>query len=515
MSHPVERFRKRRESIRSELGGAERVEALRGAGRRNVRERLAAFVDSGSFEELGTFARSGNPADADSTPGDGKVGGHATVDGRPVTVAGDDITVKRASSSQVGSRKLLRLYEQALRMGQPFVYFGETGGARIPDTLGAEGFVQVPPLPALALRQRRIPMATAIVGESFGGSSFLSALSDFVVQVRGSCLAVTSPRVIEVATGERIDMEALGGVDVHARVTGQVDVTVDTEDAAFAVIRQFLSYLPSNAWTPPPRGPAADALEPDEQLLSLVPERRRRAYDMRAVLRRLVDGGTFLELRPHLGRGLLTVLARMDGGPVGIIASQPLYLAGSLDPDACDKATRLLCLCDAFGLPVIFLQDTPGFLVGTRVEHSRLLYKAMLFQQALSLARVPRLTVVLRKAFGLAFFSLGGSDMGSDLLCAWPGAEIGFMDPEVAANVLFGPRLEGLGPEQRREQLQQLAGQISANTEPYGAAGILKLDEIIDPVDTRGVLVRHLRRLAGTPFRPGHERPLASWPTCW
>jgi acetyl-CoA carboxylase carboxyltransferase component len=511
----IDDFHSRRDRIRADLGGADKVLALHTAGRRTVRDRIASLLDPGTFDEVGTFAFSENPADRASTPGDGKVGGHGTIDGRPVTVAGDDIMVKRASSSVIGGRKVGRLFEHALKAGHPFVYFGETGGARIPDTLGAEGFSKVPALPELGRRRRRIPMATAIVGESFGGSSFLAASSDFVVQVRGSCLAVTSPRVVEVATGERIDQEALGGADVHDRITGQIDRVADTEDDAVLAIRRFLAFLPSNASAPPERRAAPGPIAADPDLARLVPESRRRAYDMRAVVKRLVDGHDLFELRPNFGRSLITGLARIDGHAVGIIASQPLYHAGVLGPEACDKATKLVCLCDAFGLPIVILQDTPGYFVGKSVEHARILSKAMMFQQALALAEVPKLTVVLRKAFGLAFFSLGGSGMGSDLLCAWPGAEIGFMDPEVGANVLFAGQLAHLDDEARRREVASRAADLIASTEPYGIAGILRIDEIIDPADTRPVLARYLTRFANRPFQPGSERPLAGWPTSW
>jgi acetyl-CoA carboxylase carboxyltransferase component len=515
----VERFNERREVIRREMGGIERIAKLHAGGRRTIRDRIEAFVDPGSFEELGTFSRSENPLDAASTPGDGKIGGHATVDGRPVTVIGDDITVKRGSSSVVGGARVERLFEHALKMGNPFVCFGETGGARIPDTIGGEGFLKVTPKRSHAVRRHRIPMVTAIVGESFGGSSFMAAMSDFVVQVRGSCLAVTSPRVVEVATGEQVSFEDLGGVDVHARVTGQIDLGVETEDEAIAAIRAFLSYLPSNGWTPPPRGPSAaeigHSLDADPALATAVPARRRRAYDMRAVLARVVDGGQLFELRPLFGRSLITAFARIDGHPVGVIASQPVYQAGVLSPDACDKATKMVVLCDSYGLPLVFLQDVPGFLVGTQVEHNRLLHKAIHFQEALALAAVPKLTVVLRKAFGLAYFLMGGTDSGADLVCAWPSAELGFMDPAVGANVLAGTRLASLDDDARREALAVIAAEVEEGTDPFLGAGIMKIDEIIDPADTRGVLARALGRFAHRPFEPGADRPLASWPTCW
>jgi acetyl-CoA carboxylase carboxyltransferase component len=419
----VEAMRARRDEVRAELGGPAKVERVHAAGRRTIREHIDAFLDAGSFEELGTFSRSANPADAANSPGDGKIGGHGRVDGRPVTVYGDDVTVMRGSSSLVGSRKIERLTSHAISAGNPIVHFGQTGGARIPDTLGTEGFLEVTPKPSASLRRRRVPMATIIVGESFGGSSFASAHSDFVVQVRGTCLAVTSPRVFEVATGEVISFEDLGGVEVHARVTGQIDQFADTDDEACALVRRWLSYLPPNAWTPPERIGGGGAIEPDPELYRLVPENRRRGYDMRRLLARLVDGGDFLEIRPLMGRSLICAFARLDGWPVGVIASQPVQQAGVLGPDACDKAAKLIMLCDAFGLPLVFLQDVPGFLVGKQVEHAKILHKAIMFQQALHLAEVPKLTVVLRKAFGLAYFSLAGSDQGADLVLAWPGTE--------------------------------------------------------------------------------------------
>lgn len=492
---PLDAFRARRAAVRDEMGGAGRVAAIRAGGGRTVRDRIGAFCDPGTFVEQGTFARSARAEDAATTPGDGKVGGHGRVDGQWVTVAGDDVTVKRGSSSVVGSRRLHALYRHALRAGQPFVYFGETGGARIPDTLGSEGFVSVPPSVEISRRARRIPLVTVIVGPSFGGSSFLAAQSDLVVQVRGTCLAVTSPRVIEIATGEQISMEDLGGVDVHATVTGQVDVAVETEDEAYAVVRRFLALVPRSAAVAARRAPVASAPEPDPGLVALVPTRRRRAYDMRRVLGRLVDAGDLLELGPRFGPGLVCALARIDGHAVGVVASQPIAKAGSLGPDEVEKATRLVCLCDAWDLPLVFVQDVPGFFVGRQVEHDRLLAKAIRFQDALAHAGCPTLTVVLRKAFGLGFFALGGT--GVDLVYAWPGAEIGFMDPEVAANVVGGD-----------------ADQLAAETDVYGAAGIMGVDEVIDPADTRIVLAAALDRLAGRRLRPHAERVLATWPTC-
>ena len=236
----VSDLHERSDRVRAAMGGADKVARLHADGDKTIRQHIDGLLDPGSFREIGTFSRSIRLEDRERTPGDGKIGGHGTIDNRPVTVFGDDITVLRGSSSIVGTRKEHRLYERAVAMGQPIVHLGETGGARIPDTMGAEGISEAGGLFEMAARHHQVPMATAIVGQSFGGSSFLSALSDFVVMTRGSCLAVTSPRVFEVATGEIIGFEELGGVDIHARETGQIDLGVESDEEAYAAIRRWL-----------------------------------------------------------------------------------------------------------------------------------------------------------------------------------------------------------------------------------------------------------------------------------
>jgi acetyl-CoA carboxylase carboxyltransferase component len=507
----VREFVARRELIRDEMGGRERIARLHERGERTIREHIDGLLDPHTFEEVGTFAHSAREQDAASTPGDGKVGGHGLIEGRAVTVAGDDITVKRGSSSVIGSRRLQSLFSHAARCGHPIVYFGATGGARIPDTLGSAGFSQVPPGADIFRRSRRIPMVSVIVGDSFGGSSFFSAASDLVVQLKGTCLAVTSPLVVEVATGEQITMAELGGTVVHARQTGQIDLAVDTPEEAYEAVRRFLSYLPSNGWSAPERTESGP-LQADPGLAGEVPERRSRAYDMTRVLARILDHGSLLALAHEFGRGLICGLGRLDGHAVGVVASQPKFFAGALDPAACEKAVRLICLCDAFDIPILFFQDVPGFFVGKQVEHDGMLKHAIRLQSALALAETPKLTVLLRKSYGLAYFSLGGNDTGVDAVYSWPGAEISFMDPEVAANVVAGNQLKELPAQQREAARQQVLDAMVAETDPYGAAGLMKIDEIIDPADTRPVLARALTRLSRRPAL-ARPRPLASWPT--
>jgi acetyl-CoA carboxylase carboxyltransferase component len=494
------------------MGGTARIQRLRELGRRTVRDRVDEFLDAGSFREIGTFAHSNNPDDVATTPGDGKVGGHGLVDGRPVTVAGDDITVKRGSSSEVGSHKLHRLFDQAIRSGNPIVYFGETGGGRIPDMLGSRGFSRIPNVGYLSARLRRVPMATVIVGESFGASSFIASSSDFVVQVRGSCLSITSPLVIEVATGETVTMEELGGVDVQTKVIGQADLAAETESEAFAAVRRFLSYLPSNCWTPISRSESAREPGTTRGVGEIVPAARRQAYDMRRLVARLADRDSIFEFQPEFARNLLTILARWDGWPVGIVANQPMQQAGTLTPDACVKASQFICLCDSFGLPLIFLHDTPGVMVGKQVEHDRVLDRAMMMQTAVVLASVPKLSIVVRKSFGLAHHLMCGVGMGADLLCAWPGAEISFMDPDVGANVIHRRDLMALPPAERAGRLTELSAALSRDTEPFGAAGTMQVDEIIDPEETRGVVAATLSQMSSRLLKVRSERPLATWP---
>jgi acetyl-CoA carboxylase carboxyltransferase component len=514
----IDDLHRRAARIRDEMGGADKVERMRAEGDRTVRQHIDAFLDPGSFRELGTFSRSIRQEDRDKTPGDGKIGGHGTVDGRPVAVFGDDITVRRGSSSLVGSRKEVRLYERALEMGIPIVHFGETGGARIPDIMGAEGISEAGELfPSFSTRRHRVPMATAIVGQSFGGSSFISALSDFVVMVRGNCLAVTSPRVFEVATGEIITFEEVGGVDVHNRVTGQIDVGVDTDEEAYDAIRRWLSYLPSNSNERPPRAEpdTRGSLDPDPALIELVPEKRTRAYDMRRLVARIADPGSVFELQPLYARNISCSFARLDGWPVAFVANNPMFSAGVLDPAACRKIIRALTVCDAYQIPVIFLVDVPGFMVGRKVEHDQLLHWGMRMMQALHLASMPTLTVCIRKAFGLAWQAMNGAGQTAIGLYAWPGAEIGFMDPEVGVNVAYGSKLAAIADAEAREkERRRLASEVGEATSPYEAAGTMRIDEIIDPAETRRVLAGDLATLARRPLPAPGARTLASWPSC-
>lgn len=514
MTTPEQRadFLARRDRIRTELGGVDRVERLRKEGKLNARERVDRLLDPGSFFEIGTFAHSQRKETATRTPADGKITGFGTIDGQKVAVLSDDHTVLAGSGGAVGSAKTQRVFDLALDKGFPMVVLGEGGGARIPDILEAATIGRGSNMHGDARRARRVPLATAILGDSFGGPSWYAAFSDFVVQLRGTCMAVSGPQVIEMAIGEKTTTEQLGGVEVHARKTGQIDRIAETEDEAFAIVRRFLSFLPPNSWSLPPRSAPPARVDPDPELLTLVPAARTRGYDMRKVLRRLTDDGDIFELKPDFGRPMITALARVGGYSVGFVASNPMFQAGALDTDCCDKGTLFLALCDAFNIPLVYLIDTPGFVIGTQVEHNRLLSRAIMFLEALALSEVPKVTVMVRKAFGLGFVNLCGPGGPNDLLFAWPGVELSQLDPETAVNVVYKSRIQqATDPKAERKALMD---EFMLDTSPYAAAGSLNVDEIIDPPDTRAVLIRALGQVQVPPPAKGYRKPLSYWPTC-
>jgi acetyl-CoA carboxylase carboxyltransferase component len=333
--------------------------------------------------------------------------------------------------------------------------------------------------------------------------------------VRGSCLAVTSPKVFEIATGEIISFEDVGGVDVHARKTGQIDLGVESDEEGYNAIQKWLSYLPSNAWQVAPRSEPSGSLGHDPDLGDLVPAKRTRGYDMRRVVQRIVDPESLLEIQPLYARNVVCGLARLNGFSVGMIANNPMFGAGTLDPQACHKIIRLATVCDSYNIPMIFLVDVPGFMVGERVEHELMLHWGMRMMHALQNASTPTLTVCIRKAFGLAWQAMNGSQMPALGVYSWPGAEIGFMDPEVGVNVAFGSKLGRIEDVEKREaEREALVREVAESTDPYAAAGTMRIDEMIDPGDTRSVLAHDLEMLANRAVPPPEARPLSYWPTC-
>ena len=494
----VAHMNSRRQRIRDEMGGAQKVADLREAGVLNARERIDLLCDEGSFVEIGTFVVSAREQDQSQTPGDGKIGGHARISGNPVTVVADDRTVKRASTATMGSRRSDRLLDQALRAGNPLVVFGESAGARMPDLLDASTSSEMDLDVPRILRARRVPVISMITGDCFGGSTFEAAQADLVIQTRGSCMAITSPQLIRSATGEVVSEEELGGTSVHDEVTGQIDVVADSDEDAIRITKRILAVLPQNSWTVAKRIEEGWDVESDTRLESLVPTRLQVAYDAERVIKRVVDPDSFIELQRNFGKSVKAGLARLGGFSVMVIASQPMYQAGALEPDSCDKMTRLICMAEAYNLPIITLVDVPGFMVGSAVEHKRLLAKVMTLQMARVSASVPVLTVVLRKGFGLGIIAMGGHYAMSDRVYCWPSAAMGLMSGKSGGEVLGTEAFD------------------DADFGPLGPAGRMRIDEIIDPGETRARLIGDLEQLLNPAgFDPARSRPLLTWPQRW
>ncbi len=504
---------KRRKALALEMGGPDKITRKRAAGMGTARDRIERLLDPGSFFEFGMLNHSDIPGMETKTPADGKIAGFGTIEGRTVAVTADDATVLAGTGGRVGVEKEHRLTRWAAEKGYPLINLGEGGGARIPDIMGSEGLSSMTMRKEMALRGRQVPFVATIMGECFGGPSWLAALADFVVQVKGSCMAVSGPRVLEVATSEQVENEELGGWKLHAEITGQVDRVAEDESDCFRIVREFLSYMPSNAQEAPPvvSPESGDQDKRQQNLLSIVPEEPRRGYDMLRVIRTIVDDERTFILKPDFDRSVITCLARIDGHVVGLIANQPLYTAGAMGPDGCDKCCSFICLCDSFNIPLIFLHDTPGFLVGRAAELKRMPGKIINFIEAVALSTVPKISLVIRKSYGMAYSNMCGTGMGADFVLAWPNAEISFMAPEVAANVVYRRKIdESDDIKAAREMAEQ---QIRAAGAPWKAAGLHLLEDVIDPRDTRKVLGHILKLARGNGGGYRSKRLLANWPT--
>jgi acetyl-CoA carboxylase carboxyltransferase component len=499
-------------------GGAARLAKQRASGKLTARERVDYLLDPGSFMEIGLLAHSDVAGEAANTPCDSKITGFGTLAGRKVGVVAFDFTVKASTSSRVAAKKERSITELCAQGGFPLIYLAEAGGARIPDIMGAVGlatyggtaasddsFVQA------LTRQRRFPLVVAIMGEAFGEPTWMAYLADYVVMTKGSCLAVSGPRVLEIATAESVNSEDLGGWEMHATVTGMIDEVADNDQQALDAIRTYLSYMPAHTAQKTPRQPVpSDSGAELPHILDFLPTQSSKTYDMLKILERIVDTNSLYQLKKRFGRSLLTALARLDGEAVGIIASQPRHLGGAIDTDSIDKAVSFVCLCDSYNIPLLFFQDTPGFIVGPQAERKRAPSKIMTFLEALGQATVPKITVLVRKSYGMAFYNLGGTGTGATFIVAWPTAEISFVSEKVGVNVVYSRQLqEASDPQATREYLEQ---QMRLENSPYSAAGQHLIHDVIEPAQTRNFLIQALALAYNERTQGIGEHRLANWP---
>lgn len=507
VSH-ISEFEKRRQSA-LQMGGENKLRERKDPGVLNARERIAYLSDADSFYETGMLATSNRAELRERSPADGKITGFARINGRDIGVVSNDFTVMGASSSPVNTAKIGHLKRVATDCGLPMVFLGESTGARMPDVMGAAG-VGGGDRPTQYRRMRETPWVSAVLGHCYGSSSWYAALADFVVMRKGAITAVSSVKLTSMAIAEAVDPETLGGWRLHTEVTGMVDHAVDTDEEALDMVRKFLAYLPSHHMEAPPVAPvpAGSGAEAD-RILDILPTERSQVYDVRKILALIYDRDSVLELKPRFGKSIVTALARLEGRTVGIVASNPLVKGGAIDPDACAKVVSFLVLCDSFNVPLVFMVDQPGFLIGVEGERKGAIGRVMNWMNALSLVTVPKISVVMRKSYGQAVLNMGGGG-NCDHVLAWYSAEVNFMDPRSAVSIVHGVT-QASDPL----RFEALLAEMTRGTSAYDAAAAYAAHSVIDPRDTRAAVSRlldiHTRRL-----KHGiGEHLMRAWPTSY
>ena len=481
---------------RIEQGGAPRYhEAAAAAGKLFARERIALLTDPGSFTEDGRYA---NVLDG-GLPADGVVTGTATVDGRPVALMANDSTVKAGSWGSRTVEKIIRIIEKAYGAGLPMIYLVDSAGARITDQVemfpGRRGAGNI--FHTQVRASGAIPQVCALFGPSAAGGAYIPAFCDYVAMVDGNAsMYLASPRMVEMVVKERTTLEEMGGARMHCTVSGCGHHLAASEHDALAAVRQYLSYLPSNWQGLPPAGPGVDAQDTD--LAAMVPASERQAFDMRRYVRGLVDAGSFFEIHELWARELTIGFARLAGQVTGVVASNPLFKGGVLFVDSADKATRFIQLCDAFNIPLLFLADVPGFMVGTAVEKQGIIRHGAKMISAVSEATVPKICVIVRKAYGAGLYAMAGPGFEPDATIALPTAKIAVMGADAAVNAVYYNKLAAIeDPAAREEETRRLREQYDRDIDVLRLASELVADDVVEPGELRAELIRRFAAAAG------------------
>ena len=493
----IERLREKREASR-QGGGAERIERQHARGKLTARERIDFLLDDGSFVETDAFVThrcEDFGMGKQRILGDGVVTGHGRIDGRPLVVFSQDFTVFGGSLSEAYAAKICKIMDTALKLGVPVVGLNDSGGARI-----QEGVVSLAGYSDIFLRNTLasgvIPQISLVLGPCAGGAVYSPAITDFVVMTEGtSYMHITGPDVLKAVTREEVTSEELGGAAVHMERSGVAHFTAANDRAALSLVRDLFAYLPLNNAEDPPRRTASDDPErTSARLDAIVPAESNRPYDMQEVIREVVDEGRFLEVQAGFAKNLLCGFARLDGLAVGIVANQPAVLAGCLDIDASVKGARFVRFCDAFNVPILTLEDVPGFLPGTAQEYGGIIRHGAKLLYAYCEATVPKLTVITRKAYGGAYCVMASKHIRSDVNLAWPTAEIAVMGAEGAARIIFRREIEAAA-DPAAEEAEKIAHYRDKFANPWFAAARGYVDDVIEPSTTRPRLVRELHLL--------------------
>ena len=484
---------------RAELGGGEeRQKRHHDAGKLTARERIELLFDPGTFEEvdkLVTHRCRDFGMDGQIIPGDGVVAGHGLIDGRQVFAFAQDFTVFGGSLSETNAAKIVKIMDLAMKLGAPIVGLNDSGGARIQEgVLSLGGYADI--FLRNTLASGVVPQISAIMGPCAGGAVYSPAITDFIVMVKDtSYMFVTGPDVLKTVTHEEVSKEELGGAMTHNATSGVAHFATDDDRECLALIRDLLSFMPSNNLDDPPRARTADSADREDPALDrIVPSSPNQPYDMLDVIHLIVDEGYFLEVHHHYAKNILVGFARLDGRPVGIVANQPAVLAGTLDIDASVKGARFVRFCDAFNIPLVTFEDVPGFLPGTVQEYGGIIRHGAKLLFAFAEATVPKVTVITRKAYGGAYCVMSSKHIRTDFNYAWPTAEIAVMGPEGAVNILYKRELDAAAdPVAARSEKVEEFREKFAN--PYIAASRGFIDEVIRPRETRRKLITALKNL--------------------
>jgi acetyl-CoA carboxylase carboxyltransferase component len=481
-------------------GGQEKIDRQHAADKLTARERLALLIDEGTFTELGIHAGihfSVRGLEGKEAPADGVITGYGKVDGRMVAVCAYDFTVMAGSMGMSGEIKVTRLRDLALTKRIPFIWLLDSAGARIQEAVGSlfagSGFL----FREEVVMSGVIPQIAALMGPCAAGTAYIPGLADFVPMVKGrGSMALAGPHLVRAAVGEDVTQEELGGSRVHCRKSGVGDLEVADDEECILRIKQYLSYMPQHCEQKPPIRPVSDPIDRrEESLLDVLPESNRKPYDMYEVIRRIVDDGEWFDMKPQWAKTIITCFARFGGRPCGIVANQPKQLGGILDNDSADKAARFVNLCNAFDIPLLFLQDVPGFMVGTKVEEAGIIRHGAKMLYAVANATVPKITVVVRKAYGAGYYVMNGKAYEPDLIVAWPSAEISVMGAEGAVEIVMRRQVEAAeDPAAMRAQLIEAYRRL---IDVYVPARNALIDDVIDPRDTRPTICRALEMAEG------------------
>jgi methylmalonyl-CoA carboxyltransferase 12S subunit len=486
-----------REKCRLRMGGGpERIEKQHRSGKLTARERLDLLVDRDTLQESGIFVAHKAKhfgMEGKELPADGVVTGRGYVDGRLIHVASQDFTVAGGSAGEVHANKIADTMKAALKTGSPFVFINDSGGARVQEGVGSlAGYARI--FHQNVMLSGVVPQISLICGPCAGGAAYSPALTDFIIQTRDGLMFITGPTVIRQVTGEVVTAEELGGARAQMNKSGVVHFVAENDVHAVEICRRLLSFLPANNLEDPPRAEADDEGLYNPELNEIVPEEGKTGYDVREVIARVVDRADFLEVHAEFARNIVVGFGRIRGRSVGVIANQPCVLAGALDIDGSDKAAAFVRFCNAFNMPLVTFVDIPGFLPGVSQEYSGIIRHGAKLLFAYSAATVPKITVILRKAYGGGYIAMCAKDLGADCVVAWPSAEIAVMGAEAAVEIVFQRELSAAEnrDEKRLELIQQYRDTFYT---PYVVAGQGLVDDIIEPAQTRGYIADALEAL--------------------